>query len=138
MEKDLKLHYHESINHSEDRGRYSLLVYGCEQAENSYCHLARKLYDECERKVFMGKSRHYMSEGFLLHLGDAIRNRRVSLYLSQEELGLRANLGRTYITAVENGLRNISMITLLRISRALKNRPSVQILAAEKAADLAE
>jgi len=81
----------------------------------------------------MGNNKDHMSVAFLLHLGDAIRNRRISLYLSQEELGSRANLSRTYITAVENGLRNISMITLLRIAKALKNRPSVQLLAAEKA-----
>ncbi len=81
----------------------------------------------------MGKNKEHSSEAFLLHLGDAIRNRRISLYLSQEELGSRANLGRTYVTSVENGLRNISMITLLRISKALKSLPSIQMLAAEKA-----
>ncbi len=81
----------------------------------------------------MGKTRSHLSENFLLHLGDAIRDRRINLYLSQEELGSRADLSRTYITAVENGLRNISMITMLRIAKALQNRASVQILAAEKA-----
>lgn len=81
----------------------------------------------------MEKKRHHLSEKFLAHLGDAIRHRRINLYLSQEQLGSLAHLSRTYITSVENGLRNISMITLLRISKALKNRPSVQILAAEKA-----
>ncbi len=81
----------------------------------------------------MSKVKHPFSDAFLLHLGDAIRNRRISLYLSQEELGSRANLHRTYVTDVENGLRNISMVTLLRISKALQSRPSTQILAAEKA-----
>lgn len=80
----------------------------------------------------MNKDKHY-SESFLLHLGDAIRNRRVNLFLSQAELGERAHLHRTYVTDVENGLRNISMVTLLRIAKALKNRPSSQILVAEKA-----
>lgn len=83
----------------------------------------------------MGNNRDQSSVAFLLHLGDAIRHRRINLYLSQEELGARARLSRTYITAVENGLRNISMITLLRISKALKNRPSVQMVAAEKASN---
>jgi len=81
----------------------------------------------------MPRIKNHLDEAFLLHLGDAIRSRRISLYLSQEELGERAHLHRTYVTDVENGARNISMITLLRIARALKNRPSVQILAAEKA-----
>jgi transcriptional regulator with XRE-family HTH domain len=79
------------------------------------------------------KEQNHRNESFLLHLGDAIRNRRISLYLSQEELGSRAHLHRTYVTDVENGLRNISMITLLRIAKALKNRPSSQIRVAEKA-----
>ena len=78
-------------------------------------------------------NKHYLDDSFLLHLGNAIRDRRISLYLSQEELGSRARLHRTYVTEVENGLRNISMITLLRIARALKNRPSSQIITAEKA-----
>ena len=81
----------------------------------------------------MDKEKTNLNDSFLTHLGDAIRNRRISLYLSQEELGSRAHLHRTYVTDVENGLRNISMITLLRIAKALKNRPSSQILAAEKA-----
>jgi len=81
----------------------------------------------------MSNDKHPASDAFLLHLGDAIRHRRINLYLSQEELGSRAGLHRTYVTDVENGLRNISMVTLLRISKALKSRPSASILAAEKA-----
>lgn len=81
----------------------------------------------------MHKDKHQLNDSFLAHLGDAIRNRRISLFLSQEQLGSRAHLHRTYITDVENGLRNISMITLLTIAKALNNRPSSQILAAEKA-----
>ena len=79
------------------------------------------------------RNKHYLDDSFLSHLGDAIRNRRINLFLSQEELGSRAHLHRTYVTDVENGLRNISMVTLLRIAKALKSRPSASILAAEKA-----
>ncbi len=79
------------------------------------------------------RKENYISEAFLLHLGDSIRNRRINLFLSQEQLGERAHLHRTYVTDVENGLRNISMITLLRIAKALKCRPSAPILSAEKA-----
>ena len=81
----------------------------------------------------MRKEKNSQNESFLLHLGDAIRNRRINLFLSQEQLGSRAHLHRTYVTDVENGLRNISMVTLLRIAKALKSRPSTSILAAEKA-----
>ena len=83
----------------------------------------------------MRKNKEPYTEAFLLHLGDAIRHRRISLFLSQEELGSRAHLHRTYVTDVENGLRNISMITLQRIAKALKSRASVPILAAEKVMD---
>ncbi len=81
----------------------------------------------------MHKEKHPFSDEFLLHLGDAIRSRRISLFLSQEELGSRAHLHRTYVTDVENGLRNISMVTLLRIAKALKSRPSALMLVAENA-----
>jgi transcriptional regulator with XRE-family HTH domain len=95
--------------------------------------MPRKFYDDLKGKVVMDKNRDPLNVTFLLHLGDAIRHRRINLYLTQEELGSRSHLSRTYITAVENGLRNISMITLLRIARALKSRPSSHILVAEKA-----
>jgi transcriptional regulator with XRE-family HTH domain len=53
-------------------------------------------------------------------LGDAIRNRRIELLLTQEEVGLASELHRTYVTDVENGLRNLSFLTLLRLARALQ------------------
>ena len=80
----------------------------------------------------MRKDSNY-KEPFLRHLGDAIRMRRIDLLLSQEQLGFRASLHRTYVTDIENGLRNISLLTLLKVTKALKSLPSVPILAAEKA-----
>jgi len=81
----------------------------------------------------MRKSDNHNKQPFLRHLGDAIRSRRVDLVLSQEQVGVRANLHRTYVTDIENGLRNISLLTLLRITNALKSPPSSPILVAEKA-----
>ncbi len=52
-------------------------------------------------------------------LGLAVRNRRLDLSLSQEELGNSAELHRTYITDIEGGTRNLSFLTLLRIAGAL-------------------
>jgi transcriptional regulator with XRE-family HTH domain len=75
-------------------------------------------------------------ESFLGHLGDAIRARRTDLFLSQEQLGLRAGFHRTYVTDIENGVRNISIFTLLKISRALHTLPSFYILASEKAMNI--
>jgi len=77
------------------------------------------------------------SESFLLFLGDSIRARRINLYLSQEALGDRAHLHRTYVTEVENGLRNISMITLLKIAKALESRASALMTSAEHAMNVA-
>ncbi len=70
---------------------------------------------------------------FLSCLGDSLRQRRIELLLSQEQLGILAKLHRSYVTEVENGARNISMTTLLRITRALKSNPSSHMAAAERA-----
>jgi len=78
----------------------------------------------------MRKSKQ-ISDLFLTSLGDSIRRRRVDLLLSQEQLAVLASLHRTYVTEVENGLRNISMTTFLRISKALESKPSDHIIAAE-------
>lgn len=67
----------------------------------------------------------------LKSIGEAIRNRRLDLSMTQVELGEAADLHRTYITDVENGLRNFSLATLLRIVVALKVPLSQLILEAE-------
>ena len=48
-----------------------------------------------------------------------MRNRRVELGVSQEELGHRAKLDRTYIGGVERGERNVSLDNIYRIAKAL-------------------
>lgn len=48
-------------------------------------------------------------------VGQRIKELRVQLGISQEELAARANLDRTYITSVERGKRNISIATLEKI-----------------------
>lgn len=59
------------------------------------------------------------SQLFLISLGNAIRDRRVALGLSQEALADRANLHRTYIGMVERAERNITILNLLKICNAL-------------------
>lgn len=51
--------------------------------------------------------------------GTRVRNRRVELGVSQEELGHRAKLDRTYIGGVERGERNVSLDNIYRIAKAL-------------------
>ena len=54
-----------------------------------------------------------------LRFGIAVRKRRQELGISQEELGERADLHRTYIGDIERGLRNVSLVNIEKIVRAL-------------------
>ena len=56
---------------------------------------------------------------FLKSLGSKIRRARFEKDFSQEELAFRAGLDRTYITGIEKGERNISVITLNKLADAL-------------------
>jgi transcriptional regulator with XRE-family HTH domain len=57
-------------------------------------------------------------------LGDAVRQRRLALKFSQEKLAERAGLHWTYIGGIERGERNISLMNIVKIARALKVTPS--------------
>lgn len=52
-------------------------------------------------------------------VGKRIRELRNNLHISQENLADLAGLDRTYITSVERGNRNISIVNLEKISTAL-------------------
>jgi transcriptional regulator with XRE-family HTH domain len=60
---------------------------------------------------------------FGLHLKSLRREKS----LSQEELALIASLDRTYISGIERGLRNVSLINLFKIAEALE-LPAYQLL----------
>jgi transcriptional regulator with XRE-family HTH domain len=49
-----------------------------------------------------------------------VRAKRDAKELSQEKLAELADLDRTYISSVERGARNISMLSVVRIAKALK------------------
>jgi transcriptional regulator with XRE-family HTH domain len=51
-------------------------------------------------------------------LGDAIRNERSKLGISQEELAFKCGLHRTYIGSVERGERNISIENIHKIAQS--------------------
>jgi len=59
-------------------------------------------------------------EPALKRFGDNVRTRREALQLSQEQLAERADLDRTYISGVERGVRNLSMLSAARLAKALK------------------
>lgn len=52
-------------------------------------------------------------------IGKRIKELRALKKYSQEELAARADLDRTYINSVENGKRNISIINIEKIAKAL-------------------
>jgi DNA-binding XRE family transcriptional regulator len=55
--------------------------------------------------------------------GQRIRDLRGKAGLSQEELADLAGLDRSYIGGVERGERNVSLINIHKIARALKLKP---------------
>lgn len=60
-----------------------------------------------------------METAILKTLGRRIRERRRSVGLSQEELGHRAGIDRSYISGLERGLRNPTFQVLNQIAGAL-------------------
>ena len=52
--------------------------------------------------------------------GRRVRELRKKIGLSQEELGFKANIHRTYIGAVERGEQNISLDNIARLARHLE------------------
>lgn len=53
-------------------------------------------------------------------VGNRIKELRNKLGISQEELGFRSGVHRTYIASLEVGKRNISIVTLEKIVNALE------------------
>lgn len=54
-----------------------------------------------------------------LVFGERVRARRLELGLSQESLAQRAGLHRTYVGSLERGERNVALINILKLGRAL-------------------
>ncbi len=61
--------------------------------------------------------------GIVEVVANAVRKARLAAGISQEELALEAGLDRTYISQVERGKRNVTVIVLARIAGALKTTP---------------
>ncbi|WP_414882926.1 helix-turn-helix domain-containing protein [Pseudomonas sp. IT-P2] len=54
-----------------------------------------------------------------LSLGSRVRALRLAKGWSQEELGARANLDRTYVSGIERGVRNPTVTVLHALSEGL-------------------
>lgn len=51
--------------------------------------------------------------------GQAVRQKRLELGLTQEQLAHEAGLNRSYITEVERGRRNLALVNVARLVHAL-------------------
>ena len=60
----------------------------------------------------------------LQEFGLHLKKLRLARGLSQEQLGLIAELDRTYISGIERGVRNVSLTNILRIAQALDVPPA--------------
>lgn len=65
-----------------------------------------------------------MEKDILKAFGDRIRLFRNRLGLSQEALAEKAGLHRTYVGGIERGERNVSLLNIVCISKALQTTPA--------------
>ena len=61
---------------------------------------------------------------FLQQVGFRVRERRAAAGLTQARLGEKCGLHRTFVGSVERGERNVALLSLRRIARALRTTPA--------------
>jgi transcriptional regulator with XRE-family HTH domain len=67
-----------------------------------------------------------------LAFGRALRARRLTVGLSQEQLGLESGVQRNFISLIETGQNQPTIITLFKLAAALQLKPSELIVDAEQ------
>ena len=67
-----------------------------------------------------------MANQLLIGFGLHLKKLRLERGLSQERLGMIAELDRTYISGIERGVRNVSLANIFRIAQAL-NVPAAKL-----------
>ncbi len=60
-----------------------------------------------------------MKKEILIKFGNKVREKRLALGLSQEELATRAKVHRTYIGMIERAEKNITLENIEKIAKAL-------------------
>lgn len=63
-----------------------------------------------------------LSTDILKLFGNRIRQLRLEMHLSQEELADKAGMHRTYIGMIERAEKNITLVNIEKISKALNIR----------------
>jgi len=61
-----------------------------------------------------------MKREVLIKFGNKVREERLSLGLSQEELAARAGVHRTYVGMIERAEKNITLTNIEKIAKALE------------------
>jgi len=74
---------------------------------------------------------------FVQRFGERVRALRHERQLSQEELAARADVHRTFIGMIERGEKNATLVTILKIARALE-KPVDDLMTGLDDADAAE
>ncbi len=64
-----------------------------------------------------------MEKDIRIIFGSQLKKLRRSQNISQEELAFRSGLHRTYISSVERGERNISLVNITKLAKALEIEP---------------
>ena len=67
-------------------------------------------------------------------LGRMVHRQRIALGISQEDLADQVGVDRTYISGIERGLRNPTLLVLLRLAQALRVPASVLVQLEESSA----
>jgi CheY-like chemotaxis protein/DNA-binding XRE family transcriptional regulator len=68
---------------------------------------------------------------FIKSFGRAIRQHRTLRGLSQEALAERANLDRSYMSQIERGIKNATLMSICRLAEALEASPSAILATSE-------
>lgn len=65
-----------------------------------------------------------MTDSVLLAFGNRVKQLRLEKNLSQEKLAQICELDRTYISGIERGIRNVSLLNIIKVAEALGIAPS--------------
>ena len=60
-----------------------------------------------------------MTSDILSRFGSAVRQKRLALGISQEELADRAGVHRTYVGMIERGEKNVTLLNIQKFAFAL-------------------